>query len=260
VSKHPGKKIGTLAVKLDRMKTRYKRASIDVELRHEIATGTFYAQYEGGWYEAKTQNDLAEQIKIAATKALSIEWKRYIQIDYEAQGWPLADQKSGRPMTSGQYHTFQIDENRSKTVRSRAEDEQYTICAVELHWTICEISEPYPLPEDPKKRVRAKRTVDVWRWGDEEDIGKEKIGDSEEWETDVLPPGTLLWTPEREALLVDVVAALGKLDARLVDLFSGDVEQLAAKIDAAAQVDPSRLLAAPAEPPAKPPPKKRRSA
>ena len=62
-----------------------------------------------------------------------------------------------------------------------------------------------------------------------------------------MPPGTLVWTPEREALLVEVLAALGKLDSRLLDLFSGDVKQLASKIDAA-QIDPSRLLAAPVEP------------
>jgi len=257
MSRHYGKKIGTLVVQLDRKKTRYKWASINVELRFEIANGTFYAQYEGNWYSAATKDALEEQIKVAATKALSIEWKRYIQINYEAQGWPIADKKSGRPMRSGQYHTFQIDEHRSKNVRSRAEDEQYTICAVELHWTICEISEPYTLPEDPNKRVRARRSVDIERWG--EDLGKEKIGDPEEWENDGLPIGTLLWTPEREALLVEIVTAFGKLDARLLELFSGDAKQLAAKIDAAAQTDPSRLLAAPAEPPSKSP-KKRRSA
>lgn len=247
MSKHPGKKIGMLEVKLDRKKTRYTWASVDVELRFEITKGTFHAQYEGSWYSAKTKDDLAEQIKVAATKALSIEWKRYIQIDYEAQGWPIEDEKSGRPAMSGQYHTFRIDEDRSKcVVRSRDEDSRYAICAVELHWTTCEISEPYTLPEEPSKRVRAKRSVGVWGWGP--DTGTEKIGDPEEWENDVLPVGTLLWTPEREALLVEVVAALGKLDARLVGLFSGDAKQLAEKIDAAAEADPSRLLAAPAEP------------
>ena len=80
MNKHPGKKIGALEVKLDRKKTRYKWASVDVELRFEIANGTFWAQYEGTWFSAKTKDDLAEQIKVVATKSLSIEWKRYIQI------------------------------------------------------------------------------------------------------------------------------------------------------------------------------------
>jgi hypothetical protein len=251
MSQRPGKKIGMLEVKLDRKKTRYTWASVDVELRFEITKGTFHAQYEGNWYSAKTKDDLAEQIKVAATKALSIEWKRYIQIDYEAQGWPIEDEKSGRPATDGRYHTYSIGEDRSKFDK----DGKHVICSIELHWTICEISEPYPLPEDPKKSVRAKREVDVWGWGP--DTGKEKIGDPQEWEDDVLPAGTLLWTPEREAFLVEVVAALGKLDARLVDLFAGDPEKLAGKIDAAAQTDPSRLLAAPAS---EAPKKKRRGA
>lgn len=241
-----GKKIGNLSVPLDRKKTRYKRASVEVELRFDLVTGTFWAQYEGNWYSADTKDDLAAQIKVAATKALSIEWKRYLQISYEAHGWPIADEKSGRPETSGQYHTFEIDHDRSKFGFSydNDEDNRYAICAIELHWSLCEISEPYALPEDPNKRVRAKRKVDVWDHGP--DTGKEQIGDPEEWEDDVLPPGTLLWT-EREALLAEVVAALGRLDARLVDLFRGDADALAEKIDAAEQTDPSRLLAPPPE-------------
>lgn len=249
MSKHPGKKIGTLEVKLDRKKTRYKWASVDVELRFEITNGTFHAQYEGNWYSAKTKDDLAEQIKIAATKSLSIEWKRYIQISYEAQGWPIEDEKSGRPATSGQYHTYNLDDARTKfddkISNRRREDAKHVICAIELHWTICEISEPYNLPEDPNKLVRAKREVGIWEWGP--DTGSEKIGEPQEWEDAVLPSGTLLWTPEREAVLAEVIAALGKLDARLLELFTGDAPALAAKIDAAAQTDPSRLLAAPAD-------------
>ena len=254
MSQRYGKKIGTLKVSLDRKKTRYKWASVDVELRFDLHTGTFWSQYEGNWYSADTKDALASQIKDVATKALSIEWKRYIQIDYEAQGWPIEDPKSGRPESSGSYHNFAIDGDRSTFGGG---DEKFAICSIALHWNVCEISEPYPLPEEPKKQVRAKREVDVWSWGP--DIGKEKIGEPEEWEDDVLPPGTLLWSPEREALLAEVVAALGKLDRRLVELFSGDAAQLAGKIDAAAQTDPSRLLAAPTEPP-EPSQKKRRRA
>ena len=252
MSQRYGKKIGTLKVTLDRKKTRYKWASVDVELRFDLHTGTFWAQYEGNWYSADTKDALAAQIKTVATKALSIEWKRYIQIAYEAQGWPIEDAKSGRPESSGRYHTFEIDGDRSTF---GGDVEKFAICSIELHWNVCEISEPYPLPEDPKKSVRAKREVDVWGWGP--DMGKEKIDEPDEWEDDVLPPGTLLWTREREALLTEILAAFGKLDRRLVDLFSGDAAQLADKIDAAAQIDPNRLLTAPAEP--KPTPKKRRS-
>ncbi|HSX22398.1 MAG TPA: hypothetical protein VLE97_06435 [Gaiellaceae bacterium] len=255
MSQRPGKKIGTLKVTLDRKKTRYKWASVDVELRFEMKRGTFHAQYEGNWYEAKTQDELSDQIKAAATKALSIEWKRYIQIDYEAEGHPIEDPKSGRPAISGTYHTFEINEDRSKFGRGRDENEPFAICAVKLQWTICEISEPYALPEEPRKLVRARRPVSIRDYGS--DRGTEQIGDQEEWEDDVLPPGTLLWTPEREAVLVEILAALGRLDAKLVDLFRGDENILAGKIDAA-QADASRLLAAPAVAESHPSKKQRR--
>ena len=240
-----GKKIGVLTVKLDRKKSRYQQVSVDVDLRFDITNGTFWASYEGRWYDADTKDGLAEKIKVAATKALSVEWRRYIQVSYEAEGFPIADEKSGRPAMSGTYHTFQIDHDRSKFGRGRDEDEKYAICSVKLQWSICEISEPYALPEEPRKRVRATREVDVWAWGP--DAGKEKIGDPTEWDDDVLPPGTLLWTPEREAILRMVVEALGGLDARLVELFSGDADQLARKIDVATSADARYLLAPPTQ-------------
>jgi len=243
MSQRPGKKIGILTVKLDRKKTRYKWASVDVELRFEMANGTFHAIYEGNLYAAKTKDDLSAQIKAAATKALSITWKRYIQIDYEAEGHPIDDEKSGRTAINGQYHTFEIDHDRSKFGRGHDENDKFAINAIKLQWVICEISEPYPLPEDPKKLIRAKREINIRHYGS--DQGEEQLGDPQEWDDDVLPPGTLLWTPEREAVLVEIVTAIGKLDARLVDLFRGDAAELAGKIDA--QTDPSRLLAAPAE-------------
>ena len=250
-----GKKIGKLEVKLDRKKTRYKFASVEVELRFEIANGTFHAQYDGNWYWAKTKDDLAEQIKAAATKSLSIDWKRYIQINYEAEGWPIEDEKSGRPATAGRYHTYELDDDRTKFDGKNArQNDKHVICAIKLLWSICEISEPYNLPEDPRKQVRAKRDVGIQDLGP--DTGKEKIGEPQEWEDAVMPPGTLLWTAEREAVLVEVITALGKLDVRLLELFTGDAKALAGKIDAAAQTDPSRLLAEPADPE----PKKRRRA
>lgn len=252
--KLPGKKIGMLEVKLDRKKTRYTWAKIAVELRFEIADGTFHTHYEGNRYSAKTKDDLTAQIKAAATKSLSIDWKRYIQINYEAEGWPIEDAKSGRPAVDGRYHTYDIHDDRLKF---DDKDEKNVICAIKLQWSICEISEPYPLPEDPNKCVRAQRQIDVCGWGSQ--TGEEQIGEPQEWQDAVLPPGTVLWTPAREALLVEVVAALGKLDARLVDLFSGDHEKLAGKIDAAAQTDASRLLSAPADPSPGKPTKQRRA-
>ena len=154
MSQHPGKKIGKLAVALDRKKTSYSRASVEVELRFDLVTGKFHAQWEGNWYSASTKDDLTTQIKVAVTKALSLEWRRYIQISYKAEGFPIADARSGRPELSGRYRTFEIDGDRSKF--RDGEDTKFAICSIALHWSVCEISEPYALPEDPKRRVRAQ--------------------------------------------------------------------------------------------------------
>ena len=66
-----GKKIGKLVVKLDRKKTRYRWAQLEVELRFDIHSGDFWAQYEGNWYSDATKDGLTDQIKVAATKALA---------------------------------------------------------------------------------------------------------------------------------------------------------------------------------------------
>jgi hypothetical protein len=58
--------------------------------------------------------------------------------------------------------------------------------------------------------------------------------------------GPVPWTAEREAFLREVLAALGKLDARMVELFRGDPDQLSRRLDAAVRQGSARLLAAPA--------------
>lgn len=252
-----GKKIGTLEVKLDRKKDRYTRASVTTELRLDLSTGRFAAPWEGNWYTAESKKDLSEQIKKVATKALSLTWRRYLQVDYAAEAYPIDDPATGRPRTSGgNYKNLHLGDDRSALAADGPEDDSYAICEIKLRWSVCEISDPYPLPEDPKKMIRAQRDVETHAWGP--DKGSEYIEDPTEWDDDVLPPGTLLWTPEREALLREVLQAFGRLDQRLVDLFSGDAALLAAKIDAATLTDPGRLLAAPTRPDALPP-KKRRS-
>ena len=44
----------------------------------------------------------------------------------------------------------------------------------------------------------------------------------------------MLWTAERESLLRDVLKALGELDRRMVVMFRGDPDKLAAQLDAVA--------------------------
>jgi hypothetical protein len=75
---------------------------------------------------------------------------------------------------------------------------------------------------------------------------------AEKQDDDKLPVGAVPWTAEREAFLREVLAALGKLDARMVELFRGDPDQLSRRLDAAVRQGSARLLAAPAPAPAPP--------
>lgn len=235
-----GKKIGALVVRLDRKKDRYHNAEVTTDLRFELSSGTFFADYEGKTYEAKSKDALSDQIKAVATKSLSFEWTRYIFIDYEATGWPLEDEKAGRPETSGRYTTFKLDDNRGK---ANYDEKSFVVCGIDLHWSLADVSDPYPLPESPGKLVRSCRSVDIWDHSTKR--GQERLGDPNEWKDAKLPVGTVPWTPEREMILAEVLRALGKLDARMVELFRGSGDDLAKRLDAAAQTDTSRLLAAP---------------
>lgn len=235
-----GKKIGTLVVRLDRKKDRYHHAEVTTDLRFELSSGTFFADWEGKTYEAKSKDALSAQIKVVATKLLSFNWTRYIFIDYEAKGWPLEDEKVGRPTTDGQYTTFELDDVRGKI--DRYEKKLFVVCGIDLHWSLADVSDPYPLPESPGTLVRSCRSVDVWNYGEKK--GQQHFGEPREWKDATLPAGAVPWTPEREALLAKVLRALGRLDARMVELFQGSGDALAKRLDAA-QIDPSRLLATP---------------
>lgn len=250
----PGKKVGTLSVKLERKTSRYDYASIEVELRLDVHAGTFHAEYEGTWYDARTKDELAGKIRQAAQKTIDVEWARYLVVDYEAKAWPL-DGDSGRPETSGHYETLSIADDRALLARDPKADEwsnrncARVVTSIDLHWAVCEFSTPYALPEDKKKTVRMRREIDL-RLDDRDDEGnetyREVVGAPNEQDDDKLPVGAVPWTAEREAFLREVLAALGKLDARMVELFRGGPDQLSRRLDAAVRQGSARLLAAPA--------------
>lgn len=250
----PGKKVGKLSVKLERKTSRYDYASIEVELRLDVHDGTFHAEYEGAWYDARTKDELSAKIRQAAQKTINVEWTRYLVVDYEAKAWPL-DGDSGRPETSGHYETLSIDEDRATLTRDPQADKwsnrdrTRVVTSIDLHWHVCEFSTPYALPEDKKKTVRMRREVD-FQLDDRDDDGRETyrevVGSPSEQDDDKLPVGAVPWTAEREAFLREVLAALGKLDVRMVELFRGDPNQLSRRLDAAVQQGSAWLLAAPA--------------
>ena len=250
----PGKKVGKLSVKLER-KTRsgYNYASLEVELRLDVRDGTFHAEYEGTWYDARTKDELSAKIRQAAQKTIDVEWVRYLVIDYTAKAYPL-DGDSWRPETRGHYETLSIDEDRATLTRDPQADKwsnrnrTRVVTSIDLHWCVCEFSTPYALPEDKKKTVRMRREVNH-QLDDHDDDGRETyrevVGSPSEQDDDKLPSGAVPWTAEREAFLSEVLAALGKLDVRMVELFRGDPDQLSRRLDVAAQQGSARLLAAP---------------
>ena len=247
----PGKKVGKLRVKLDRAATRYKSLSIEVDLRLDVASGKFYALYEGQLYGGSTKDELADKVREAATKTIELEWTRYLVVDYEARAWPL-EGDSGRPESSGSYESLSIDDDRAglttpdpDATRHHARFRPCVVTSIDLHWLVCEISDAYPLPEDKAKRVRMRREVDC-KLIDRDDDGRETyeevVGTMYEQDDDKLPRGAVPWTAEREALLREVLAALGKLDARMVELFRGDPDSLARQLDAVTRSSAARLL------------------
>jgi hypothetical protein len=129
------------------------------------------------------------------------------------------------------------------------------IAGIELAWEIVEYTRPWQRPENGKI-VRSKRDVDSRE--DDDGHSTDYLGDPVEQDDDELPTGAVLWTKEREQLLHDILGMLGDLDRRMVELFRGDAEALADKLDgmrvdpSRLRVDPSRLLAAPPDAEVKP--------
>lgn len=213
-----GKKIGQLEIVLDRQKTRYRKASISVDLRIR-QDGTFVADYEGHRYTSQTQDDLRAQLKVAATKTLDVEWKRYLVVQYEA--------RACKPFDFSCSTSYGLGADRAELagndLQGYLHEPRRLIVGIDLRWNIMEFTEPYALPEDSSKTVRMEREIDE----------EGEVGSASENDNDELPLGTVLWTAERQAFLVELQAAIGKLDAKMVALFGNPPDILAAKIDGA---------------------------
>ena len=91
-----------------------------------------------------------------------MRWTRYLVIDYEATQWPFEDEKTGRPMGHGQSRTCGMEADRDKLAWAGYDQRRKMItCGIELHWSLCDVTDPYPLPEEPKKFVRSSRDIDA---------------------------------------------------------------------------------------------------
>jgi hypothetical protein len=245
-----GKKIGTLLVRLDRVveKVRWggygnRRAEFGVDLRFDLHTGLFHASHDGIWYAAKTKEDLEAQLKKAVERTIDLVWERYLIVSYEATARRVDAVLNAPNGSSGEIYSIESDR---ADLPKKIGSSRRAITSIELTWEVVEYTRPWPRPED-SKLVRSKR-------GLRSSQGKEHVDDPIEQDSDALPTGAVLWSKEREDLLHEILAAIGKLDSRMTELFRGKADALAKKLDAA-MLDPSRLLAAPA---AAQPKKKRR--
>jgi len=244
-----GKKIGKLTVTLDRVthKVRWggygdEKATFPIDLRFDFHTGDFHAEHDGVWYSAKTKAELEKKIKKAVERTIDLVWDRYIVVHYEVTAKPL-ERTNAPSLNTG--NVYGIDDDRAALAERWRKKTHSVIAGIDLAWEIVDYTRPWTRPED-KKIVRSKRDVDFF----ENDEGKlvEHLGDPNEGDSDDLPTGAVLWSKEREQLLHDILKMLAELDRRMVDLFRGDAEKLAEKLDGL-MIDPRRLLAAPpAEP------------
>jgi hypothetical protein len=248
-----GKKIGTLLVRLDRVveKVRWggysnRRAEFGVDLRFDLHTGLFHASHDGIWYAAKTKEDLEAQLKKAVERTIDLVWERYLVVSYDATA-RLVDAVLNAP-NSNAGTIYSIERDRTDLPTKKIGNARRAITSIELTWNVVEYTRPWPRPEDGKL-VRSKRDL-------RSSQGKEYVDDPIEQDSDALPTGAVLWSKEREDLLHEILAAIGKLDSRMTELFRGGADDLAKKLDAA-MLDPGRLLAAPAE--SQPKKKRRRS-
>lgn len=241
----PGKKVGTLRVKLDRVTGRsngvlryQEKAHFDVELRLD-SKGTFHAAHGGRWFSAKTQLELHDLVKGSFDSTVDVTWERYLVVDYTATAKPLITGSSRTESCWSDNYSIKDDRQKLKgdPTTDRRSRSPHAITGISLEWEVVDYSSPYHPPEEPEKTVRMKRELGTHKVrndeGDDTDVYELVPYDPREMDNDALPKGAVVWTAEREALLVGIRDALGKLDAKLVALFRGEPDELASKIDRA---------------------------
>lgn len=233
--KLPGKKVGELRVVLRRDRGRGEgRGQVMKPLRLD-EKGWFHAAHEGTHYKAETQAALAEMLRAAIEKSIDLVWDRYLVIHYEAEAHPLV-RGTRRAQEYGQVLRLGLVDKRTNPLALRGTrrgddyDEVCAIVGIELRWDVVEYTRPYNVPEreGPIRSVRAVHAAEPDSHFEEHRV--EHFGDPREMHDDGLPSGTVLYTPEREEMLIGIVEALRLLDEKLAALFCGDATELARKL------------------------------
>lgn len=198
----PPKKIGTIVVKTG-ITNGYRDETATFTLR--LDGSDFIAEHGDVWYVSKSRDALKLKMEEVAKVALDLKWTRYIALEYEAfttherGSWSYSDRE------------LSVGERRKKADK---------IHGLRLKWGIVEYSNAIRLPGDDDQERHMKR-----------DVGETGTPDEKQTTVTKLPDGLVPHTPAREALLRQIIEALTKLDAKLVEMFRGSPDDVGRAID-----------------------------
>lgn len=195
------KKIGEIVAETGLSGGRAPKATF--VLRLDSATGEFIAEHGDTLYVSLTREALQAKMNEVAKAVAAIEWTRYLVIEYVATASPQDSWRSR-------------DEELSPRERRK---KGTTIYGVRLTWEIKDFSGEIAIPG--QDAVHMVRNVD--------DKGKPSDAQTT---VDSVPANAIVFTEGRLALLKAIADTFTKIDAKLVDLFRGDAESVAAQMDA----------------------------
>lgn len=206
------RKIGEIVVDTG-IKGGYRNETASFILRLDVTKGEFIAEHGDDLYVATTREALVAKMEQVGRAVLDLEWTRYLVINYKAITTESRTWRNGHP-------EIDLDEARKKR----------SIHGMKLTWEIVEFSNPFTVPGADERYM--KRDVDA----------KGKPSETQET-VNSLPDHCVVYTKDREALLHSITEAFTSIDAKMVELFKGDLDAVAARLDAAGRG--VRLLAAP---------------
>lgn len=186
------------------VRTGYHNATARFVLRLNSSTGEFIVEHGDQEYVSKYRDALKAKMDQVAKITLDLKWKRYLLIKYKATV------KSDRQWVGGEMN-IDLSDQRKK---------ERPVLGINLDWMVVEYSDAIELPGQGQRFM--KRDVDV--------DGK---ASSTQETVHELPDRLVEYTKERKDVLLRLRAALGDVDARMVELFRGDPERVALMLDSA---------------------------
>lgn len=221
--KLPGRKAGKMTVKVPGP-AGSESQEVDVEIRLDVKRGVMLCEINGEVHEAATVDDLKKDVAAAIAAEQNITWERYIIIKYSAklERWwdsPDAWYGGGNMVECGLNPPWR---NFHEKKRATPPPEGTPCHSIALEWTIIELSSTFvPAGESTPKRLERHVKKD----------GTAEVNARPDRRPAELPEGTVLCTPERIAALQQIRARLTLLSEKMRELFAGDPEERAARLD-----------------------------